>query len=126
MKIRSLLVLLILTSLMGYLSWGKNQHSFLAEVEWKILGLAFSDPKSIMHPLVIMPLIGQLIFLAAIFLKNPNRPLIYSGIAFIGALFGTMFFIGIIALNIYIFISTIPFLTTAALMIQTLNNRKKF
>lgn len=124
MKTRILLALLIITSLMGYLAWGKDQHSFLAEVEWKIIRLTFSDPKSIIHPFVLIPMAGQLLLLISIFRQKPNMWLIYSGMGCIGLLLGFMLFIGILALNFYIILSTLPFLTCAALTIIELKRQK--
>ena len=110
MKERILSVLLILTSIFGYLEWGQGQQLFLIQAEGEILVKLWTEPKSVLHPLILMPLMGQILLAVSIFQKTPSRILIYLGTGSLSLLIGLMFFIGMISLNLKILFSTIPFL----------------
>jgi cobalamin biosynthesis protein CobD/CbiB len=116
-KYRILNLALVVTSLIGYLEWGADNRSFLFEAERIAIEQLFSNPESIVHPFVLIPLFGQLLLLSSAFLKRPNRFLTYAGIACLGLLLGLMFFIGVIELNIKILASTLPFLVLSTYVI---------
>ncbi|MBK8874308.1 MAG: hypothetical protein KBH11_07760 [Bacteroidia bacterium] len=84
MKPRILNLLLLLTSLIGYLEWGGNNHSFLFEIELEIIIKLFSRPFDVIHPLIVIPLIGQILLLATIIQRSPSNVLTYSGLAGLG------------------------------------------
>ncbi len=113
MKTKLLIFLLIVTSLFGYLEWRGNNKAFLFEAEYDIFRLLFSDPESIVHPFVLLPIFGQILLLITLFQKKTGKVLTYIGIACLGLLLGFMFFIGILGMNLKILISTLPFLITA-------------
>ena len=116
--------LLILSSLIGYLEWGKTNHSFLYQVEIEMLSKLMTDLRSIIHPLTILPLIGQILLLATLFQKKPNKTWTYIGIGCIGLLLILMFLIGLISLNYKITLSTIPFIVFSILTIKQYRNLK--
>jgi cobalamin biosynthesis protein CobD/CbiB len=122
MKGKVLNLLLIISSLFGYLEWGKENSSFLFQGEYELLKNMISDPKSAIHPFTLIPLLGQIILFITLFLKKTNRKLTYVGISCIGLLLLFMFFIGVISVNIKILISTLPFIVIAILTI--INQRK--
>jgi hypothetical protein len=111
-------LLLILTSLVGYLEWGKDNKSFLFQAEAEIISKLFTDPASVIHPFTMLPLTGQLILLITVFQKRPNKVLTFIGMAGIGVLLTFMFVIGLMSLNYYIVLSTIPFLLIGFLTIR--------
>ena len=108
---------LLLTSLIGYLEWGGDHAEFLAIMEWQVIQKAFKGPESVIHPLVILPFLGQ-VFLIYRSVK-PNSPewISYLGILFIGLLILMILVVGILAMNFKIIISALPFLTFAVLYI---------
>lgn len=108
-KLRTYILLLLFTSLFGYLEWGKDNHSFLYEAEWEVLSTLFSNPLAIVHPLILLPLLGQLLIFITLFQSIPSKKLMYIGITCLGILFGMMTFIGIMSLKWTIFLSTLPF-----------------
>jgi cobalamin biosynthesis protein CobD/CbiB len=116
MKIKILNVLLIISSLFGYLEWGEGQHSFLFQIEAELFQKIVSEPSSVIHPFTVIPLIGQLLLLITVFQKKPNKILTYIGIGSLGLLLGFMTLIGIIGKNPKIFFSTIPFLVFALMV----------
>lgn len=103
--------LLLATSLLGYLEWGKEQHLFLAQAEYEILIRLFSSPKEVLHPFVILPLAGQLSLIIALFVKKWYKFFTRMGIILIAVLLLFIFLIGLIGLNWKLLLSTVPFLT---------------
>jgi len=86
--------------------------------EAKIISKLFINPVSVIHPLTILPLIGQLVLLITLFQRNPIKVLTFISIGGLGVLLGLMFVIGIIALKYKILLSTIPFLVISFLTIR--------
>lgn len=102
--------LLVLSSLIGYLEWSGNNYLFIVEAEREIILKLFTDPNSIIHPLIILPIGGQILLLLTLFQKKPNKIMTYISIAMLGCLLYLMLFIGIFSFNYKIIISTLPFL----------------
>lgn len=123
MKAKILNAILIVSSLFGYLEWGTGNHMFLFQAEGEILTKMFTDPQSIIHPFIILPMLGQLLLFTTLLQKSVNRWLTYTGLAFIGILLALMFFIGVIDTNAKILLSTLPFMITAFLVIR--HHRKR-
>lgn len=116
LRIKVLALLLILTSLLGYLEWGDN-HSFLFQVEGELLSKIVSDPGSMLHPFVLLPLFGQLLLLIVLFQKEPKKAFIYIGMGGIGVLMFFLLFIGILVSNMKIFGSSLPYLVICGITI---------
>jgi uncharacterized protein YacL len=125
MKGKILNLLLVITSLFGYLEWSGNNHSFLFEAEAELFTKLFSDPKSVLHPFILLPLLGQILLLITLFQKVPDKRMIYFSIGCLGLLLGFMFIIGLYSQNFRIVFSTIPFLVTALLAIRFYRNNGK-
>ncbi len=64
-------ILLILTSLIGYLEWGKGNTAFLGYVEYELIFKGNRSTDSFLHPFVIVPLLGQVLLL---FLSTYRKP----------------------------------------------------
>lgn len=110
--------LLIATSLIGYLEWSGGNHIFLIAGEAEILAKLFTDPSSVIHPFILLPLLGQILLSFTLLQKEPSKVLTYICIAALGLLLGFMFIIGIITFNYKIAFSTIPFIVTAIITIR--------
>jgi len=113
MKSKLLNLLLILTSLAGFLEWGGGHHSFLFQAEAEVISKLLTDPASVFHPLTLIPMIGQILLLVTLFQKTPGKVLTYCGIGAIGILLALMFVIGLLGFNYKVILSTIPFLAIA-------------
>jgi hypothetical protein len=113
MKAKILNSLLLVTSLLGYLEWGGNHHLFLFQAEADIFTKLITEPKSVLHPFVLLPIIGQVLLLISLFQKTPHKALTYIGIGCLGVLLAFMFIVGIMSVSYKIIISTIPFLACA-------------
>lgn len=112
-RVKFLNLLLLLTSLMGYLQWGGNNHMFLFRIEMEVITGIFSNPLAHIHPFIILPIIGQLFLLITIFQNTPSLILTVSGTLSLTSLLGFIFIIGILSREPKILLSTIPFLTIA-------------
>ena len=109
---------LIITSLIGYLEWGKDNHTFLAQAEVELFQKAISDPMAVLHPFTIVPLAGQILILISLFQRVPARKLTLIGLGCLSTIMLFLFFIGISAPNVRILLSAIPFMVFAALTIR--------
>lgn len=114
-KAKIINALLILASLLGYLEWGKDNRVFLFQAEGEILMKLFRNPESVIHPLTLLPMLGQVLLLITLFQKSPGKIITFIGLACIGLLLVFMFAIGLMSWNVKILISTIPFLIVAFL-----------
>ncbi|MBK9109095.1 MAG: hypothetical protein IPM92_12205 [Saprospiraceae bacterium] len=122
MKSKILNFLLILSSLIGYLEWSGNNHSFLFQAEAEIFSKIISNPASVFHPLTILPMMGQLILVFTLFQKTPNKILTYISIGGLGLLLLLILLIGLMNLNFKMILSTLPFIVISVLTI--LHHRK--
>ncbi len=103
---------------MGYLEWGKDQKMFLFQVEGTLLSKLIADPMSVIHPLTVLPMAGQLLLLISLFQKNPGKKITYTGLSFLGILMLFIFFIGLVSFHIKVIASVIPFIVTGILTIR--------
>lgn len=117
-------LLLVLTSLLGYLEWGVDNSTFLFQAEYEVVIKIFTDPGSVMHPFVILPMLGQLLLLITLFQQEPSKRLTLIGIGCIGLLLGLMFIIGLIGPDIKILLSTVPFMLTATSVVMKFRKGK--
>jgi hypothetical protein len=123
-KAKILSALLIISSLFGHLEWGQNSQLFLFQAEAEIFTKMLTEPLSVLHPLTVLPLLGQVLLLITLFQKKPSRILTFIGIGGIGILIALMFFIGCIELNFRILLSTLPFLALAFFTIRQFRKTK--
>lgn len=124
MKLKILNFILILTSLAGYLEWGKGNNIFLFQAEAEIVSKLFTNPTSVLHPFTVLPLAGQILLLITLFQSKPNKILTYTGIAGVGILLALMLILGSLSLNFKIALSTLPFFVIALLTISYLRRTK--
>ena len=125
MKAKILNLCVLLTSLIGYLEWGRDMHMFLFQGEAEVVGKLFHDPMAVIHPLTLLPLFGQLILLYTLFQKTPGKILTYIGLGCLSLLLLLITLVGALSLNYKIVLSTIPFILSGALtVINTRRNKK--
>jgi hypothetical protein len=122
MKSKILNFLLILFSLFGYLEWSGKNHMFLFEAEIEILSKLFINPKSVIHPFIILPIISQFLLLFTLFQKTASKKITYISIFGLGLLIYFLFFVGLISLNYQIALSTLPFIVVS--IVSMLHHRK--
>lgn len=115
MRQRTLHAILVLTSLFGFLEWGGGRRMFLFQIEWEVIRQAVSDPMAVMHPLIVLPLAGQVLLLISLFHSKPPRWWFLFGVGGLGLLFLLLLLVGVLARNPWTALSTGPFLVTATL-----------
>lgn len=124
-KHKFLNALLILTSLIGYLEWGGNNQCYLFQAEIDIITKIFTDPKSMLHPLTILPLVGQILLAVTMFQKQPSKVLTYCGTIGIALLLVLMLIIGLLAGNLKMVIFALPFVITSFFTIKFIRSIRK-
>ena len=122
MKSKLLNFLLITFSLFVYLEWSGNHHIFLFEAEIEIFSKLFTSPKSVIHPIIVLPLMAQFLLLFTLLQKTPSKKLTYIGVFGLSLLLYFILLIGLISINYKIVISTIPFVFLS--IITILHHRK--
>ena len=125
MKAKVLNFALLLSSFIGYLEWGKDQSNFLIESEIEVITKAFSDIGAIIHPFILLPLLGQLLLIITLFQKTPSKTITYIGMICLAILLVFIFISGIIIFNIKILASATPFVVTMFLIIRHYKQLKK-
>jgi hypothetical protein len=113
-----IVLLLFLTSFIGYLEWGERKE-FIFQMEFDILQKLVVNPTSIIHPLVVLPLIGQIILLLALFKTNTHKYLVLIGIFGIFLLFAMIFIVGVLSMKFKIMFSVVPFFILALIWLKT-------
>lgn len=121
---KGLHLLLVLTSMIVYLEWGGGNQSFLVEAEKELFIKLLSDPLSVMHPFTVLPLVGQFLLMASLFMKNPPKWLSWLGMGCIGILVFFILFVGLLSGSIKIIGSTIPFMLILTITIRQLRMMK--
>lgn len=122
-KKKILNVLLLASSLIGYLEWGKEKSSFLFQMEYDILFGAAWNPSNFLHPLILLPFIGQLVLIVSLFQKTPGKVITLSGVACLSTIMLMILLAGSLAGNFRIVLSSLPFLITAGFVLR--EHRKK-
>ncbi|HPI53831.1 MAG TPA: hypothetical protein PLU10_04010 [Chitinophagaceae bacterium] len=125
MKLKIYNTLLLLTSLFGYLQWGRDQHLFLFQAELDIFKKLLSNPLSVLHPFILLPFAGQIILCITLFQKKPSALLMYIAMLALGLLLGFMLLIGLLILNTKIIVCALPFLFITVLTIRELRMQRK-
>jgi hypothetical protein len=118
-------VLLLLSSLFVYLEWGGEQSAFLFMTEAVVLKNLLTAPSENLHPMIVLPFIGQVLLLVNILKKEMSDGMAQWGLGLLSVLILFVTFIGIWTANIKIILSVIPFLVTATLLLREIHTSKK-
>ena len=116
---------LILSSFIGYLEWGTDQHGMLIGMEWELLTILFTDPLSALHPFTIIPLLGQILLAITLFQKEPSQLLTYIGLGCLALLLLMVLLVGLLSMKLLIIASALPFVILGVLTILHLRKHKK-
>lgn len=121
---KPIILLLLLTSLLGYLEWGGDNHGFLFELETVVWKKLWSNPAATIHPFTILPMLGQGLLLVNLFQKKPNRTLSIVGLACLSTIMVLLFLTGAVTLSWKITLFSLPFLVTAVVALMQLRRNK--
>ena len=117
MKKKALNLSVLLASFLAYMEWGGGQQAFLFQAEAEVFSKLFSDPASVIHPFILIPLFGQLSLFISLFQKTPGKTLTYFGIVGLGILVLLLFSIGLLSGNMKIVLSTLPFIVVSTVAV---------
>lgn len=112
-------ILLLISFLFGYLEWGKNQHIFIFQAIIEIYQKGIANPLSVLHPFVLLPFIGMLLFLYTAFQKKPSRIISIIGATCMSSIMLMILLIGIIGPNLKMLASVIPFFLLLILVFKS-------
>jgi hypothetical protein len=112
----SWLLLTVLASMLGYLQWGENQHQFLFQTEAELFRKGWGNPGSVVHPFILLPLLGQLLLLVNAFVARPRKGLIYLGITLIGLLYALLIFIALLSSSWLVKAAVCPYSVMAVVL----------
>ncbi|OIN56825.1 hypothetical protein [Arsenicibacter rosenii] len=90
------------------------------ESKWEVLRKLLSDPLSVLHPFILLPMAGQLLLLVAAFRPGTPRWLIRLATGSIDLLLYFMAIIGLFSQNRRILLSTLPFTAASVLAFREL------
>lgn len=105
-------VCLFVSFLFCYLEWGAGNSDFIFQMEYEVFSKSLQGT-NVIHPLIILPFLGQLLLIFTIFQKTPNKKLTLISIGLLGTLVLMILLVGILTSNFRIIISTIPFIAVA-------------
>lgn len=118
-----LVIGLLISSLFCYLEWA-DQSTFLWEVEWMLLTNKASNG-SFTHPFILIPILGQLLLVIALFKKQSPFRFVFIGMAFISLLVLMILLVGLLSLNVKIIVSALPYLIFSVACIIYYKKSKK-
>ena len=97
---------IVVGSLTPYLEWGGGNAAFLAQVEYTLLFGGTTSSDAFLHPMVGLPLTGQLLILFTLLQHTPSRLLTTVGVALLSVLVLLIAVVGVLSLNGKIVLST--------------------
>lgn len=118
MKRKMLNLGILITSLLGYHEWGTDNQYFIFQMEWEVITKMLDDVTAGLHPLILLPMAGQILLLISLFQKEPGRLLTYLGTGMLCLILAFIFLIGLLNLDIKVIASFIPFIVMVMLMIR--------
>ena len=102
-------LLIVISSLFGFLHWGGGNSMFLFQAEVDVFTKLLTNPMDVIHPLTILPLVGQILLLVTLFQQSPGKILTWIGIILLSTLLGLMLVIGLMERDWRIILSVVPF-----------------
>jgi hypothetical protein len=95
-----------------YLEWPPDNSMFVFNAVYLILFQQGDLQNNLIHPAILLPLLGELILLYQVFQKTPSKRWAIVGMALPGLLVLLLLFIGIAGQNIRIIAGVLPFLVS--------------
>jgi hypothetical protein len=107
-----------------YLEWA-DQSAFIYEIAYLVLFEQSDKASAFAHPLVLLPFLGQLLVLIALFLPQPKKWMVFTGMAMMGLLVLVLVLVGVFGKNWRIVLATVPFWAAAGWCWREMRGRKK-
>ncbi len=102
-------LLCLFSTFIIYFEWGTDQQEFLIEMEGEVLLKSFEQPKSVLHPLIIFPLIGQLLLVYIAIYPQARRILPILALSLFGILVFFVLLAGVSGGNTKMILFALPF-----------------
>jgi hypothetical protein len=119
--LKKIILGLFLSSFIGYLEWGKESE-YIGQVEYDLLFKISDSPEAVLHPFILLPLLGQIILLLSLLVPKPKFWLVFIASTGIALLYLMLLFIGLLDWNPQITLFSLPFVVFYGLLIT---RRKK-
>lgn len=116
---------LLVTSLLGYTEWGNGRSAFLYEIEYELLFRQHPLLESLMHPLVLGSLSGQLLILYCTIKNNSSIKLNLTGMVLLSLIILLVLLVGILSSNLKIILSVLPFSFFGVLLIIAIKKERQ-
>jgi len=100
------------------MEWPGNNHGFLILMQYEIIFGKYFDLKNFIHPVILLPLIGEILLIITLFQKKISKVLLFTGMACLSVIMIIIFVVGIASLNIKIFASSIPFFIISFIILK--------
>ena len=111
-------ILLLIAFLFCYMEWGKTNTAFVFETEYYLFVKTTDTRSSFTHPLILIPLLGQLCILFSLFSKRRSKILVFAGMILMSVLVLFIFLAGILSLNVKMISSCLPFILLSIALIR--------
>jgi hypothetical protein len=102
-------ILCLFSTFIIYFEWGTDQQEFLIEMEGEVLLKSLEQPKSVLHPLIIFPLIGQLLLVYIAIYPQARRILPILALSLFGILVFFVLLAGVSGGNTKMILFALPF-----------------
>ena len=112
-------ILLLISFLFGYLEWGKTQHLFIFQAIVELYEKGKANPLSVLHPFILLPFIGMLLFLYTVFQKTPSRMISIIGAICMSTIMLMILLIGVLGPNFKMLVSVIPFFMAVFFVVKS-------
>jgi predicted membrane channel-forming protein YqfA (hemolysin III family) len=100
------------------MEWGKTNTAFVFETEYYLFVKTTDTRSSFTHPLILIPLLGQLCILFSLFSKRRSKILVFAGMILMSVLVLFIFLAGILSLNVKMISSCLPFILLSIALIR--------
>lgn len=117
--------LTLISTFLVYFEWGGGNQAFLWEMELDLFQKATEDIAALGHPLIILPLIAQILLIVIIALPNARRSLPIVAVSLFGILAFIVLLGGVGGSNYKIIGFSLPFVILSSLWLFGRKKLKK-
>jgi hypothetical protein len=104
---------LFISFFLGYLEWGKDSAAFVYEGFIEVISNAKGLKSNFTHPLIILPLIGEIIFILGTFNSRMQNKWLIAALVLTGLLYIMILLAGVLSKNPKMILSAAPYILFA-------------
>lgn len=120
-----LVLVLLLSTALGYMEWGNGNHAFVLEAELEFFRQFVKNPTEIFSFIILLPLLGQVMMFIALFRKNKFNLTLLIAILFVSVLYLLIFLSGVLSLSPLIIFSTLPYFVLSGRVIHRIRAKRR-